>query len=210
MAAERADGGVGSGAQAVASELYDLACALTARMLPPPLETFAAALPPRPAARGLAARPLPVLRWCAGLAAGAAANTRELTSALARNADSLSWGQTYRAEDISAAFLERYGWCELLGSRGHFVCAELALGLLLLGPETDYPLHRHEAEEVYIALSGTAFWRKGAEGRERALAPGSVIHHPSWTPHAMRTATEPLLALYLWRGGDLAQKSRLS
>ena len=36
---------------------------------------------------------------------------------------------------------------------------------------------------------------------------GEVIHHPSNVSHAMRTGAEPLLAIYLWRGGPLAQKS---
>ena len=33
--------------------------------------------------------------------------------------------------------------------------------------------------------------------------------HASWVPHAMRTETVPLIALYLWRGGNLVQKSLL-
>ena len=38
---------------------------------------------------------------------------------------------------------------------------------------------------------------------------GEVIHHASNVSHAMRTGEEPLLAIYLWRGGPLAQKSVL-
>jgi len=40
-------------------------------------------------------------------------------------------------------------------------------------------------------------------------SPGTVIHHASNEPHAMRTGTQPLLALYLWRSDNLNQKSRL-
>ncbi len=40
-------------------------------------------------------------------------------------------------------------------------------------------------------------------------APLGVIHHQSWTPPAMCTGKDPLIALYLWRGGHLGQKSRL-
>jgi len=39
----------------------------------------------------------------------------------------------------------------------------------------------------------------------------SVLPHGlpvlSWLPHAMRTETVPLLTRYLWRGGNLVQKS---
>jgi hypothetical protein len=39
---------------------------------------------------------------------------------------------------------------------------------------------------------------------------GELIHHASNVTHAMRTATEPLLAFYLWRGGPLAQRSTIT
>ncbi len=198
-----------SAATCVPDSLFQEALAVAHRLLPPELRDFTAAVPAAPAARSLPARTLPVLDSCAALEAASAPATRGLTALLARHARQLAWGQSYAAEDISQAFLTRYGWCELLGERGHFASRDIALGVLLLGPQTSYPLHSHAAEEVYIVLSGQAAWRKGAEG-ERLLPAGSVVHHPSWMAHAMRSEAEPLLALYLWRGGDLTQKSRLS
>jgi mannose-6-phosphate isomerase-like protein (cupin superfamily) len=162
------------------------------------------ALPDRqPAPAGL-----PVLRWLPDAARLAPAATAPLVRALAQAAGHLAWRQTYTADDLGPEFLERYGWTELVGLRGPVASERLACGFLLLGPATEYPTHRHEAEEVYVPLAGTALWRAG-EGSCTPRPPGTVIHHPAWTPHAMRTRTEPLLALYLWRGGDLAQKSRL-
>jgi len=81
-------------------------------------------------------------------------------------------------------------------------------GVLLLGPHVTYPPHRHEADEIYVPLAGTAAWKHGNEGWRERL-PGSVIHHAPYVPHAMQTGQEPLLALYLWRSEDLAQQSRL-
>ena len=78
----------------------------------------------------------------------------------------------------------------------------------MLGPGADYPLHAHEAEELYLPVAGTALWRRGEDAFVARL-PGTPIHHPSFMPHAMRTEAEPMLALYLWRGGDLAAASRL-
>jgi hypothetical protein len=40
-------------------------------------------------------------------------------------------------------------------------------------------------------------------------AAGLPIYHASGVPYAMRTETVPLLALYLWHGGNLVQKSRI-
>ena len=88
------------------------------------------------------------------------------------------------------------------------VSERLVCGFLLLGPQTLYPRHRHEAEEIYVPLSGTAAWQQG-DGAWREKLPGAAIHHTSLEPHAMRTAQQPLLALYLWRGGGLTRSSRL-
>jgi len=161
------------------------------------------------AARALPPRPLPALRWLAGIEAQAAAGTHALCATLMRTAPHLPWGQSYSAEDFGAGFLERYAWMELIGRRGPFASESLALGFLLLGPEIEYPRHRHEAEEIYLVLSGTAQWLK-AEGPFAARAPGTLIHPPPWCWHAMRTGDEALLALYLWSGGDLTQKSQIA
>jgi mannose-6-phosphate isomerase-like protein (cupin superfamily) len=142
------------------------------------------------------------------LAALASPATRGIIEQLVDAAERLAWRQTYGPEDFGAAFLESYGWSELVGLRGPIASEAIACGVLLLGAATDYPSHAHEAEELYVPLAGTAFWQCGA-GPFTARVPGEAIHHPSWTPHAMRTAAEPLLALYAWRGGDLAAKSTI-
>jgi hypothetical protein len=129
-------------------------------------------------------------------------------AAMCRAAPSLAWRQTYTAKDLDPVFLDNYGWSEILGGAGPLASDRIACGFLILGPSTHYPRHRHEAEEIYLPLSGTAEWQQGdAVWRERP--PGVLIHHGSNEPHAMRTGGSPLFALYLWRGGDLAQKARL-
>jgi mannose-6-phosphate isomerase-like protein (cupin superfamily) len=95
----------------------------------------------------------------------------------------------------------------VIGLRGPVASERLAVGFLLLGPETEYPAHHHAAEEIYVQLSGLALWRRSEEDW-RLRTPGTPIHYASGQSHAMRTRQTPLLALYLWRGGDLAEKSR--
>jgi Dimethlysulfonioproprionate lyase len=138
--------------------------------------------------------------------AAAPAFSRNLVKDIARAAPSMTWRQTYKEADVGAEFLRNYGYSEIIGTSGLVPSEHIACGFLILGPRTDYPLHQHEAEEVYIPLSGTAAWKKGNGGwHERT--PGTVIHHASNEPHAMRTGASAFLGLYLWRSADLRQQA---
>jgi hypothetical protein len=159
-------------------------------------------------ARPVVARSLPVVASLQGLSRFAAPGTRTLVEAIAALAGELDWRQTYTEADFGRRFLDNYGWSEWIGERGAFISDAIACGVLLLGPNIEYPAHAHEAEELYLPLAGYAFWRSG-QSDWRLRAPGTWIHHPSWTTHAMRTAREPLLAAYVWRAGDLSAKSRI-
>ena len=61
--------------------------------------------------------------------------------------------QTYTSADFGERFLENYGYNEWIGQPGAFMSDEVACGVLLLGPETEYPDHAHEAEEFYLPLA---------------------------------------------------------
>ena len=161
------------------------------------------------AERSLAPHDLPVvayLRKPRRLGNGA---ERVLFDKLADAADMLHWAQTYSITDFGSDFLQRYGWVELFGARGHFASEEMAGGFLLLGPEVHYPDHHHTAEEIYIPQTDGSLWSKDAQPFLPRWS-GEIIHHPSNIRHAMRTEDQPLVALYLWRGGPLAQKSIIS
>jgi hypothetical protein len=153
---------------------------------------------------------LPVLSWLNQATATSTALVfcKELVAAIAAASPGLAWKQTYTAAQTGAAFLENYGWCDIMGTTGVVPSERLACGFLLLGPHTLYPRHRHEAEEIYVPLVGTAVWEKGNEVW-REQRPGTVIHHSAHIPHATRTSDEALLALYLWRSDNLRQKARL-
>jgi hypothetical protein len=177
-------------------------------LLQPVLAPFLADWPPRAECRAVHSAALPVLRWLPEIAGDSAAFGSEVVAAVCRAAPSLAWRQTYTANDLDTACLDNYGWTEILGANGPCASERIACGFLILGPSTLYPRHRHEAEEVYLPLSGTAAWQQG-DAVWREHPPGTPIHHASDEPHAMRTGASPLLALYLWRGANLAQKSRL-
>lgn len=151
---------------------------------------------------------LPCLTYLPRAAAIAGQAARPLALLLAEKGGGFHWGQTYTEADFGRHFLDNYGWLEVLGTRGHFASDRLAAGLLLLGPGIEYPDHHHEAEELYIPLTGRTEWRMGAEPFRRR-ASGETVHHRSNVGHAMRTGAEPLLALYVWRGGPLAARSTI-
>lgn len=169
---------------------------------------FLAGWPDLATTRPVAPSTLPVLSWLDAARRSSVPSTATLVAALATHADALAWQQSYTSADFGAAFLQRYGWTELIGQRGPVRSETVACGILMLGPDIHYPAHAHEAEELYVPLAGAALWSRGDEPAMERPA-GTPIHHPSWVPHAMRTGAEPLLALYVWRGGDLAAKSRI-
>ncbi|UVK36477.1 dimethylsulfoniopropionate lyase [Mesorhizobium sp. AR10] len=159
--------------------------------------------------RRLEPHPLACLRQLDRIVELAPTGARPLAGLLAERRAGLRWGQTYSAADFGKEFIDNYGWLEVFGTRGHFINDEVAAGLLILGPDIVYPDHHHVAEEIYIPLTGGTEWRMG-ESDFRVREAGEVIHHASNVNHAMRTGKEPLLALYIWRGGPLAQKSDIT
>jgi hypothetical protein len=174
----------------------------------PEAETFLRDWPRELIARPIGKRSLPVVAALRGLSRLAAPQTRSLVEGVASLANELDWRQTYSKAAFGERFLENYGFSEWIGQRGAFMSERVACGVLLLGPDTEYPDHSHEAEELYLPLAGHAFWRSD-EADWRPRPPGKWIRHSSWTTHAMRTSQEPLLAAYVWRAGDLTAKSRI-
>ena len=175
----------------------------------PHLNSLLADWPPDVSAcRSVLPGDLPVLSWMPAAVSAAHESSVHIVKMLASVAPRLAWGQTYSAEDFGSGFLERYGWTELIGLRGPIASDRIACGFLMLGPEIEYPQHSHEAEEVYVPLTGPTYWMRANEDWG-ARTPCRPIYHASRVPHAMRTENVPLLALYLWRGGNLTQKSHI-
>jgi mannose-6-phosphate isomerase-like protein (cupin superfamily) len=160
-------------------------------------------------ARSLQPNPLACLDHLDRAAELAPPQARRLAGLLAEHRQTFHWGQTYTTADFGRRFIDNYGWLELFGTRGHFASDAIAGGFLILGPDILYPDHHHVAEEIYIPLIGGAEWRM-ADQPFRLREAGEVIHHTSGVNHAIRTGNEPLLALYLWRGGPLAERSTVT
>jgi hypothetical protein len=74
---------------------------------------------------------------------------------------------------------------------------DVALGLVLLGPDVHYRAHHHPAEEYYLPLAAI-HWDHGDGWVDEPA--GELLHHEPWQPHAMRTDHRPALLAYLWFG----------
>ena len=89
--------------------------------------------------------------------------------------------------------------CEIIGPSGQIKDESIRAGLLFQDANVLYPRHSHAAEEIYFPLSGQAAWQRDDDDW-RLHAPGDVIHHLPFQPHAIKTRTMPLLAFWGWAG----------
>jgi hypothetical protein len=159
--------------------------------------------------RAILPHELPILSCLSVAVKTAGEKTEHMVKMLASLSNYLTWGQTYSLQDVGVGFLEKYGWTEFIGLRGPIASKRIACGMLFLGPQVEYPRHWHTAEEVYVPLAGKALWQQGNQAwAYREI--GQPIYHATEEPHAMRTYNLPLMALYLWRGGNLVQKSKFA
>ena len=159
--------------------------------------------------RAVQPQSLPAVRHLPQCLVSAPQAMRPVVEALQAAAPVLAWRQTYSAAQMSPQFLDQYGWSELVGLAGAVPSRACAVGFLLLGPGIKYPPHHHEALELYVPLAARAAWWRAQHGWQD-VEPGETVRHEAWEPHAMRTGSEPLLALYLWRSGNLDQHATLT
>ena len=148
---------------------------------------------------------LPVLEYLPRMAAAKPAY-RVIVDAMIRAQAQLRFGQSYSNSDFGTEFLRQYGWIKMLGPEAYWHSDRLASGFLLLGDKVTYPQHWHQAEEIYLPICGDAEWYREDLGWQKQPA-GSLIHHASNIRHGTRTTGEPMIALYVWRSGDLNQKA---
>ena len=133
---------------------------------------------------------------------------RELMGLYVKERASRFWEQSYTVADeaVGADMLSGYGYTEIVGKRGPFLSERIRAGVGVFAAGVDYPAHRHRAEEIYVVLAGSGAFRLDGHPPERQTA-GAVIHVASQLVHGITMDAEPLVVLYLWRGGDLREKS---
>ncbi|MEM7215744.1 MAG: dimethylsulfonioproprionate lyase family protein [Pseudomonadota bacterium] len=120
--------------------------------------------------------------------------------------EQLHWIQSYSADDFGQHMVDHYGYVEIIGTRGHYVSDSLAAGIVYFGRGINYPEHWHDSHALYYPLTGTGLWSQSG-GEYLPKKSGEFVFHEPGEPHALKVPDLPLLAVWVWRGGDLAQKS---
>ena len=114
-----------------------------------------------------------------------------LHAALRAVAADLSW---YRRPGGDARFQERHANTMLVGPSGLEQREDLWVGATLMAPDTDYPVHHHPPEEIYLVLSEGDWWRDGTGWFTPGV--GGTLHNTPDVRHAMRSGSRPLFALW--------------
>lgn len=152
---------------------------------------------------------LPVTKWMPNALCNAPEETVDVVRSLVGISDKLTWRQTYTTDDMGQSFLDRYGWTLLAGPGAPVEAGSFLAGFLFLGPDIEYPVHKHSAEEVYFVFSGSASWKIG-DADWRVHPTGSLVHNPPWQTHGMRTDQgQPLLLGFVWNVGTV-EKSQFA
>ena len=88
---------------------------------------------------------------------------------------------------------------ELLGPDGLIKSNSVRLGLYGMLPNFEYGIRTHPAEELFVMIAGSAYWKRG-HSLYKARDTGERSYHPSMMPNANKTVEEPFLSAYVWHG----------
>ena len=148
--------------------------------------------------KNLKTNKLPVTDKILNFSSNMNSDTRDLHHALKDLTHFVNWEPGYGEQDVGKDFLNNYGFFELIGPTGHFETSEMALYVNYLEKNTHYPLHNHEAEELYFVLSGEAKFESANEKSE-LLTSTKTRFHKSFQPHAITTSNQQILSIVIWK-----------
>ena len=141
---------------------------------------------------------LPVTEKLSNFNSNLNSSTKDLHDAIKDLTYYVNWEPGYGEEDVGKDFLNKYGFFELIGPTGHFQTSEMALYVNYLDQNTHYPLHNHEAEELYFVLSGEAKFESENEKSE-ILTSTKTRFHKSYQQHAITTTNQQVLSIVIWK-----------
>ncbi|MFK8083521.1 MAG: dimethylsulfonioproprionate lyase family protein [Granulosicoccus sp.] len=118
----------------------------------------------------------------------------EHARALQALAPSLAWWQRSDAGKIGEPFASGHANATLIGPGGLEERDDVWVGVSLLAPEIEYPVHHHPPEEVYMVLSPGQWQQDNGDWHEPGM--GGIVHNPPDILHAMRSSSKPLLATW--------------
>jgi len=112
---------------------------------------------------------------------------------------SLYWWRRPDADEVGEPFASGHANAMVVGPRGLERRSDVWIGITVIAPHIDYPVHHHKPEEVYLVLSEGEWQQSNGPWHEPGI--GGVVHNPPDILHAMRSGAKPLLATWcLWAG----------
>ncbi|MBO68724.1 MAG: hypothetical protein CL398_10480 [Acidiferrobacteraceae bacterium] len=132
----------------------------------------------------------------------------EFVSAVQAAANAANWYQIYNVDAAESgamrsnmhALAEGMFAAQVIGPRGLIPSKKLLTGLFLLRAGLHYPLHQHEATEIYFCASGKLRIQHGIDTPPQQLIPGQFSLTPSNRLHSLTMGDAPVLLLYIWLG----------
>jgi hypothetical protein len=99
-----------------------------------------------------------------------------------------------KGQDGDDRFRSCHANAMLVGPGGVEPREDLWIGATLMAPNTEYPVHHHPPEEIYLVLSEGAWWKETTGW----FTPGSggTVHNAPDALHAFRSGARPLFALW--------------
>ena len=134
-------------------------------------------------------------------AAAGSTDLSNLSDALRGLAPLLRWERRENAETQGERFYAGHANTTIVGPQGLEQRSDVIVGVSLVAPDVWYPEHNHPPEELYIVMSEGDWYRE--DKGWYTPGKGTVIYHRPWVTHAMRSAEQPLLAVWcLWAGSS--------
>ena len=137
-------------------------------------------------------------------------DTQPLLRAIVDAGPDAHWQQSYSLSDpgIDQAYLDAYGWFNLVAPSGPFVSNELRVSVGYWGQGLHYPMHSHAPEEIYLTVAGRCTYL--TEGRAPLDGgPGTTVCHSSFKRHGFRNPDASVLVMAFWRGEGLEARSHI-
>ena len=128
-------------------------------------------------------------------------NSCTLDSSLFDISRYLNWYQLFDGEGIDPSLAEGLFAAQIVGKKGLVKSNNFYMGLFLLCPNVHYPLHQHNALEIYYASSGTLQLQHGRKKMPFLIKSGEYSITPSNQVHSLTTSNEPCLLCYMWVSG---------
>ena len=117
----------------------------------------------------------------------------------------LNWKQTYaNSEGIDPVITEGMFTAQVFRSNGAIAEEQITVGIFLVAPNVCYPLHTHEAAEVYYCLAGSVEITHRFDPAPIHLKPEQCSVTPTGRLHALQTHEQPALLAYVWTGNIAA------